>query len=402
MLVEDQVTFAQTLMHMMRRQDRALRVQLLEERFALALNGEDGRPGQLVELAPYYDAHRAMPREAPSWLEDWAWLLLPRVPATYELAAPLLRPVISDAVFPRFYRLHQEACGALLPAPAPVFVPLAPGIGTSIAVEGERGFNYVTLQHLAAWGVSIERVLSQALENFSGLCLPLQLPRAGTATAMHVSTEYDAARILLFERWVKESERDGLVALLPNASVVVLARADDEVGLAHMLDLGQHFIGADPSTLMDPMIVNARPLQWTEGRWQVFTPPPSLAADFARLQRHFLQRHYDMQAAQLEQWHARHLRAGRPGVGQVRLLNMRQEPEQLVAVWSTHLPLLLAEADWVLFEIGGEPCYCARWNDAVRVMSACIHSTSYQPTRWRVSGFPSQTQLDAMQAWRVR
>jgi hypothetical protein len=139
-----------------------------------------------------------------------------------------------------------------------------------------------------------------------------------------------------------------------------------------------------------------------DGQWRPFLPPESSEA-YEILYRHRVAsvwRDYDEQKRLLDELHEKR---GIDVHVATYAAHEDRATQQLstVAVWSERVEALLPRTDSVAFTSGDpqdpEMLGVAPWERVAEVAGELMEQTDHWPPRWRVTQFPTQEQLDAME-----
>jgi hypothetical protein len=285
-------------------------------------------------------------------------LRLPDLPATWDEACPLLRPVLRGAT-----PLADE--GPRLP----IRRPALPYLAELVVVDRPDTMTYVAADLLAGWGVTEEEVFAAARSNLSVVIREPLPERPAVLTFVDDGDAYWTSHLLI-DGWLAGlSGRVGgvPVAFAPERGTVVVA-ADGEALPALFALVERQYVTSPRAITPMAYVSDAR------GRTVPYAAPEGHPL------RHLVQRAEALLAMHEYTHQSRMLSTRTPPPAPLRLLGSAQEGWRTRAVWERDEPALLPTADEV------------QCGDAVLPWATVAPHLSrigaLDPPRWRGGNWP--------------
>lgn len=214
--------FVQQVLKVVKDRFPVAKVTRAQQPFSLMING------QLASLENLYRSSVLQPQHASSLIEQWILEIIRTSEGTPDLTAGY--DELADRIMPLV--LSEGSMGPV--GAGMVFQPLIAGLMVAYAIDSQRSLMYVSRQAFERWGVSLEQVHDQAIEN---------LVSRSQAIAAHAAQDqdgqinlilfqtmdgYDASRILLptLHERLREHLGSPFAAAIPNRDILLCFRND--------------------------------------------------------------------------------------------------------------------------------------------------------------------------------
>jgi hypothetical protein len=307
-------------------------------------------------------------------VRDLAWFSAVRRQAELELGAD--ESAIDEVMLPH-ERLNEDLA-----------VHLAFDLPSSVTEIGP--------DRLEAWGLSFQQLAARAKENLEAISrLPFEEGAPGVFVSPYHDT-LDATRIILTEQFAKLPVKGKPVVLAPTHDIVFVTGDEDAEGL-------QQCAVWTEEALLEPRAHTAIAYRLVDGRWERWLPQRGTPA-YAKLKLLALQTMasaYSRQKEVLEQ-----LLESNGHEILVATLRAFRSPSGDVftaCAWQDGLEALLPQTDRIDFVRPGAentPSSAKVWSTtfdiARRTLGDLMQPSGDLPERWRVSGFPTEAQLEQM------
>ncbi len=145
----------------------------------------------------------------------------------------------------------EETKTAQDPAKGTVVLPAVPTLEVNVVVDEPQTVWYVRDKHLHEWNVTLEALMSLAVENLRRNTSPSQLRPIGQipgVLACATGDSYDAARLLVLKDLVVPWPREGVLAAAPTRDLLLCVRLDSMEAVRAMnpmLGFAQHLAGRE-------------------------------------------------------------------------------------------------------------------------------------------------------------
>jgi len=271
--------------------------------------------------------------------------------------------------------------------------PLGSHLYTSLVYDTPDSMRSLSNEDLERWGVSYFEAMEHACRNLEESSLMF----ASIGDNLHTSASgdnYDSARVLLQDRIKSFNVVGEHVALVPHREAMFIAGSDDPDSLRMMFQL------SDPGEEQEIRPLSPLPLILRDGEWEDWTPPQNhvIRKDFDLRELYFLGSTYTDQKQLLDEIYEREL----IDVFVASFSALEREegsgPESY-CVWVQGIESLLPRTQLVMLSDSpeGDPVI-GKW-DRVReaVGDLMVEDNSFYPPRYKVSQFPSEAQLAAIE-----
>jgi uncharacterized protein YtpQ (UPF0354 family) len=355
----------------------------------------DGKTGVAMFLGNAYQEYcdaKEYDREriAKNWIRNW-FVYLRDVPDEFPDAKPDLMPVVRSRSHFELNSLRGELEGGMsLNWPYQI---LGEHFGVAVVYDLPGSMRSVPQENLDTWGVTFYEALEAAKENL--LTLPPKFigPPSGTGAYLSATGDnYDASRLLLTDLIRQFQVGGDPIAMIPNRDNLIVVGSDDDETLAGMLRLAG-------MSLKEPRPISGIALRLDGDEWTPWLPEVShpLYKDFQQLQIQSLGQDYATQKDLLDKLHAKK--------GEdifVATFSVIETPDGRLfsySVWPDGADPWLPKTDTVaIVRLGGQqhPPALVEWQRMIDEAGELIEAMEIYPPRYRVRGFPSETQLAAM------
>lgn len=375
-----------------------------KENFALVLRDSAGTAVLTYNLGNFYAHYQDEPERLEYFINGISQLNSSEVDWTsYEKVSPLLMPAIRDRAMHELYwselaRDHGDAAGALVHAVLCDVLSLFPivdvGLSQARIPSGQYG----------QWSVSFDEVFEGAQQNLLDKTTEYKfsvISEDGSDTpSVYQSAwgdDYDAFRVLSKD-WAMLEVKGERLFLLLNPSIVLVWGSQDSFGCEYVLrqlDIAQ-----------DPENAHIRPLPpfalyRRDGAMAIYNPDPATEPVlYNALKLH--QAKYFIQAYERQKNFLESLPAEKSEdlfIASYVALQSKDSQIASVCSWTEGVDSLLPKVDFIHFikldadGANGSIVGCARWDDAVAILSGELEQKKYFPYRYETKGFPTAGQL---------
>lgn len=383
--------FAAQALRIVRRMPGVRSATFHPDKFAIALQREDGGAAAWLYLANIYqeavDAPASRRRER---LEQLVRIMTaPRAEDGWDEVRAKLRPVLRGQTF------GQAGPPGMQP---PLSRPALPFLHELVVVDHKEAMAYVTAARLPEWGVTADEVFAAARENLAGIAersLDGPWEPDGGSTMITMIDDGDAyfTSLLLAPGWLAGvGERVGtpVMAFAPDNHTLVLCSPPDDLG--PLFDLVEkHFTEATRS--VSPVGYVAGP----DGRTVPYSPPPGHPHEIAvrRAEAVLAASEYGTQTAWLT---SQYREAGIDvHVGELLAVAPPTGPAQTVATWVDGVVTLLPVARSIVFARNGAVELQLPWSVVAREVDLQPEPL-LAPARYRVEGWPPAEVMDRLRS----
>lgn len=288
---------------------------------------------------------------------------------------------VRDRILP----LVRNACDYALDAgngeAPPATARFAGPLSLALAIDQPTSIRMLMESDLAAWGMSFEVVLEEAIQNLESKS-PCRFEReAGGFYVSNFEDFYDPSRLLLPRLFEQLELRGAPVAIAATRYCLVVAGRDDPDALNAMAA----YVDAGLSDASRP--ISYTPLILSDGAWSPFSPTEPALADVRALSRKQQIWDYGKQQTALN---------GEPSEREVFVAaaDSSWDGEELVTwtTWTEGVPTLLPHVDYIgvtdlkihLFR---------RWEDVEAVCGPFEIEAGHVPTRYFVNRWPPPVEI---------
>lgn len=272
-------------------------------------------------------------------------------------------------------------------------------IGEHLSLElvYDRPDTIVTInnEHLNDWGITFDDAIAIANDNLSRLAPnKFTSPRDGVYISAWNDC-YDASRLHLPDVIPNLKVKGRPVAMVPNRNILIVTGSDDEQGLVAMAEIAEQ-------TLQKPRPMSGFAFRLDNG-WTPFLPEPNHPAytRLFNLAARELMDNYKHQKSYLDQYHQKN----NIEVFVASVMTFVDVNNQIITVstWSKGGVSLLPKTDQValiVYDNDNKPknLGAVKWDELIRVVGSLIEPvTDTYPLRYRVSTFPTDEQIAAME-----
>ncbi len=253
----------------------------------------------------------------------------------------------------------------------------------------------VTASRLSTWNMGLPDLEKHAIANLRLKSKEAFKEISHGLWASPWGDGHDAARLLLTEEIAKLKVKGAHVAMVPAASVLMVAGSDDPTALLAMSEIAR-------DAVQDPRAITGVAFELGPDGWHAWLPPHGSPA-YDKLYFLALQSRanaYTQQKELLDSWFEY------TGEAQFvsRFSAFRTEGGEIYTCtpWTENVDGLLPRTDRIDFvRLVGEKeskpkVYPARFDIALEVVGRLMSRTDERPERWKTHGFPTEEELLAM------
>lgn len=386
--------FAQIAMQAARERGHAGPMEFDAPNFRIMMHGGEGGAVNLHNF--YHDYCQASRAGRRAVVDKYSNLFVQaEIPESFEQARRKLLPVLRTGAFLQAAQLGPQAGDG--PANTS-FAATDFSLDTVmlLAWDTEHLTRILDTSQLDKWGVSREAAHAIALDNLRDLAPERFVQLGANLYASDWNDAYDSSRILLPDLIHRVAGQHPVV-MIPTRGRMLLSASHDRDDLLTLLSYAQSAIateGRRVSTLL---------YEFVDGKAVPYTPTDEeVARKQADLRRMALQEDYAEQKQLLDQQFEK--QGADVFVATYMLVKGEDERIFSVSTWTANVEALLPETDRIVLgyldQSGGEG---RRWNLAWADLVAAaghlmVRQAGYQLPRWRVTAFPDEAVLNALEA----
>lgn len=310
-------------------------------------------------------------------LRDRAWFSAVRRQAELEVGAD--EAAIAEVTLP-FRSLNQE-------------------LGAHLAFDLPTSVMEIGPDRLAAFGLAFDELFDRAVVNLRERPrLDFEQPDASLAAFVSPYRDgFDATRLLLTERFAELPVKGRPIAVAPTHDIVFVAGEDDEAAIEQIANWAEQ-------ALLEPKPHTAHAFRLDGAAWEPWLPPRSHRA-WPKLKVLQLQSFASAYARQKEVLEALlHANGHDIVVGNLRAFRTPGGEIFTSTTWTQGVEVLLPQTDRIDFvranpdgtPISGAKSYSTTFDVARKLVPHLMEATGDTPERWRVIGFPLDSELEEM------
>ncbi|MBS1149038.1 MAG: hypothetical protein H6Q89_736 [Myxococcaceae bacterium] len=391
--------FAQLATGHLRARGMAREIRFDAARFCLVVEGEGGLWRFCFLHHGFNEFKAAAVHEREKVLQRRLWSLLDNgaIPPRDEVlkgVLPRVRDCVYHAVLERQLaaQVDDVAERALLEIP---YRHLNEELEVNAVFDLPTSAMDVTASRLSTWGMTLAELEQRALDN---LRLRSKEPFRLVAPGLWASPwgdGHDAARMLLSDEISRLKVLGEHVAMIPSASVLMIAGSEDAHALASMAEIAR-------DAVQDPRAITGITFKRAGDGWQAWLPPHDSPA-YDKLYFLALQSRanaYTQQKELLDAWYEY------TGESQFvsRFSAFRTDAGDIYTCtpWTEQVDGLLPRTDRIDFvKLVGEgeskpKVWPAKFEIALEVVGHLLTRTDERPERWKTKGFPTEAELALM------
>lgn len=341
------------------------------------------------------------PAEKPRVLGRRFWSAVRRAtpPSTDDVLRSVVPRVRDRAWFSAVRRQAELELGADEEAIDEVTLPhqvINDELAAHLAFDLPTSVMEVGPDRLEAFGVSFATMFARAVENLRAKPrLDFEQPDSTVAAFVSPYRDgFDATRMLLTERFLELPVKGRPVVLAPTHDVVLVAGDEDEAALETIATWGEQ-------ALLEPRPHTAHAFRWEGSSWRPWLPVRMHRA-WQKLKVLQLQSFASAYARQKEVLEAL-LQANGHSIFVASLRAFRTAGGDIFTstAWTSGVEALLPETDRIDFVRGssdasGGKTWSTTFEVARKTVPHLMEATGDLPERWRVTGFPSDEELERM------
>jgi hypothetical protein len=360
------------------------------------------RVGERVSVAFLHNHHaeyeRAAPEDRPLCLErivrQAGALDASELPAFAE-ARSQLRPSVRHRALLEFTRMQAallRLADETVKFPEVVRSPFGEHLVLNLSYDMPETMMQVSASQLEEWQVDVDTAFEAAIEALAADTKGWFERIAPGVYASPWRDSYDASRLLLTEEVRRLPLRGDPVAIVPTRICTLIAGSDDIDGLSAMLEAAIEAQEEDRPVSLVPVRLYA------DG-WRTFHPDEAVAdeprlAGFREARLGEAVTVYGQQKELLEQ-----VMTDDVFVASLKAFGVDDRVGTTMAQWSEDVVTLLPECEKLgFFRFEGNKMAMVPWAVAKTVLADVLQPTEHWPPRYRVEGFPTEAQFEAMGA----
>lgn len=380
-----QAAFAALVAAEVGRQAPTLATRYDPDAFRLFLGDGDGRQMHLHNLRRDWLSAEPAARDAVVRRFVTTLLTAAQRSSSIDDVRPRLLPAVRRAALQTTVaRLGDSAKPSALCA-----APMGEHLAVYLVVDWPDAVSYVREVDLAGWGLTEAEARAVALDNLRSRPLGSPVVAAPGLLAWVSEDGWASGLVVLADLMRELPVRGDPVVMVANPAVILIAGADDEAALVAMAEVAK------------PALAVSRPIggllhRLRGARWEPFLPAPSSAA-YPALHALALA---ELGAVYADDKQARDAAGdGEAFVASLMILEDRATGAQRsVAVWIRDLPTLLPEAESIAFmaDEAGPLLGEVPWDEVRAILDDAMIAEPGYPPRWRVTGWPTPSQLLAL------
>jgi hypothetical protein len=394
--------FASLASDYLRQQGESRPIRHDEERDRLVVGEDDWISFiSLGNALAEYDANP--PSEKPRVLARRLWSAVRRAspPSEVEVIRSILPRVRDRAWFSAVRRQAELELGADEEAIDEVTLPhrvINDELAAHLAFDLPTSVMEIGPERLEALGLRFDELFDRAVQNLRERP-KLDFEQPDTSVAAFVSPYrdgFDATRMLLTDRFTELPVKGRPVVLAPTHDIVLVAGDEDESALEAISTWGEQ-------ALLEPKPHTAHAFRWEGSGWRPWLPPRMHRA-WQKLKVLQLQSFASAYARQKEVLESL-LQANGHAIFVATLRAFRTPGGEIFTstAWTQGVEALIPQTDRIDFirtnpdgSTTGAKTWSTTFDVARKVVPHLMEATGDTPERWRVIGFPLDSELDEM------
>lgn len=386
--------FAQMVIKAMRARGEARPIHYEAEGFKLRIGEE---PAAIAWLQNGYQEYLRSPRaRRVEVLRRYAIGPAPEVDSDrLEDILPRLLPRVRDRFFYTAMGLRLELEG--LPPRESLYRPIAEHLALGLVQDLPDHIIEVPAEVFHRWGIPFDEALEVARGNLEKLsAAPFERVRPGVYLSPW-RDNHDAARLLLTGALRRLLVRGDPVVMVAHRDTLIVTGTGDPQGLEAMAMMTEVILDEPRSISGIPVCL------LDDDTWAPFVPEPGDPAfvRFAALRVGTLASEYGRQKQMLDGLHEKRGEDLFVASYEGRISDDGREVFSYCA-WTREVVSLLPRTDRILFVDLEQPedrrVVPARWEQAAEIVGDLMQPVDTYPPRYRVDGFPTPEQLEALRA----
>jgi hypothetical protein len=266
-------------------------------------------------------------------------------PASFEVAAPRLMPVLRSRVYHSAIQLTQRAKGE--PSVGLKLKPFVGGLVANLAYDTDRSITHIGESEFDKWNVDFDAAFATAtsnLRNFADLDGFVEMSPGLYKGAWDDS--YDSSRMLIPDIIQRLPLFGDPVAFVPGRNHLWVTGSNDQAAIAKMLEVGGEAL-FEPYELSDNLFL------FDGAQWWVYkSDTPSIASALRELQHRRAVMDYQQQKADLERIYEREQTD--VFVASHAQWESPDGASYTCCVWSKDIPSLLPKTEMIIFLIDAD------------------------------------------------
>jgi hypothetical protein len=236
----------------------------------------------------------------------------------------------------------------------------------------------------------LEALRERALANLRALPRPHWEPVGNGLFRLVSEVTYEESLLLVDPIFDSLKVRGNPVVAIPNRGVLLAAGGQEPAAIAALIEQAQHSMGSAPWPLSGTL------LERTANGWQLFQLPADLAASARALQTISLAITYHDQGEALQQ----HCNKIGDDVYVASFSTLRPDRDSPIihswCSWGQGIVSLLPRTDLIgltkTLEAAEPETLMVSWDEVERICAHHLRDTEEDPARYRVEGFPSESE----------
>ncbi len=387
--------FARQLMAALKRAGDPREARYNSDKFQLRFY-DNGRDAGVANLRNFYEEHCRVPRaERARHLRHVVRGLLTylkEVPTEFDDACPDLRPIVRARSYFEFLRLQSAIEGHA--SPDIPFHDVGDHLSAAIVYDLPEPMQSISRDQLEGWSLNYFEAQEVACRNLA----ETEFAIASVSNRVYVSAtgdNYDASRLLLIDLIERLEVAGRPVAVVPNRDTLLITGSDDEQGLAIVADLVEQ-------AMQSPRPMSGIPMILEDGEWRTWmlnAGHPQYSR-FKLLELKSLGGEYAEQKELLEALHARQ----GEGLFVATFFAVEKSNGDIFSycVWSDGVESLLPRTQNIFLHGPGaesaslDDMCGGSWERVAGIVGDLLEPLEMYPPRYRVRGFPTPQQLEAI------
>jgi hypothetical protein len=376
--------FAQRVMDGIRKAGAVGEIAYDPKRYCLLLGDKDG---PTLFLGNGYDeycsaAETMQPQVLQKLVRAWFAGAI-KLPEAFEDLHPDLLPTVRTRSYFDLALLNKGKA-AVLPHQV-----LGEHLAVGLVYDLPQAMRTISQEDLDGWGVTFYEALEAARYNLMQLEHAFIGPKDGEGVYLSTGGDgYGSSRLILMDLIRRLRVAGNCIAMVPNPDTLIVTGAEDLNGLKGMLGLAAE-------ALQKPRPISGVALRLDGDDWVTWLPDPAhpLHNEFRGLQLQSVARSY------AEQKQALDVRKEDVFIASCFLVHDPESGQYMTyCAWPLALPAILPKTDQIAFMPSpDESPLMTQWNRAVEVVGDLMEPLDMYPERFRVSEFPTEEQLAALE-----
>ena len=369
-------------------------IQYDPEKFRLIFDEEEETAVCLTNVYKKYCTTSFLGRKSLlNWYLDRVVQAQPERPIVYAEAKSHLLPRVRNRFDHEATRLeHQIESTHILETPHRL---IADQFALELACDFPDMFQSISDTQLRRWNIDFDDVMKTARDNLWRMSNEsFHQPQKGIFVSPW-QDKHDPSRLILHDLIWQLDVKGDHVAMIPNQNHLIITGSDDTPGLLRMAALAEALIQEDRP-------ISGIAIQLIGNKWETYLPEQNHPAYllFNNLRVQSIAYDYYRQRQLLEPFYIKN----GEDVNVANVLPLQEQATEASftsAVWTEGVNTLLPRVDKIGFirtaiQSEGEILGVAEWDNVMNIVGDMMQPIGMYPERYRVTTFPTQEQLSAM------